>query len=103
MDITCFDRQFSALRHRIAGVYGKVHENLLNLPWIGLDRSQPPVERCDKLYVLANDAAENPGIALDDLIDVEYLGLHDLPAAERQQLPSQRRRFIPRLPNILDS
>ena len=84
------DGEDTALGHRIASVYGKVDENLLDLAGVGLHPSEGRVHDRADLDVLADEADEHGLDVGDDGIQVDDLRLEDLLAAERQELLSER-------------
>ena len=61
-------------------------------PASALMRPRSRACRTTKLDVLADDAAQHPLDAADDLVEIEHRRLHDVLSAEDEQLPGQRLR-----------
>ena len=85
------DRHRPASRHRVARVDREIDDHLLELSRIGADRTELGVEHRQQLDVLADQAPQHHVHVGDDGVEVEHPGLQDLPAAEREQLPGERR------------
>ena len=84
------DAQRAAVGHRVAGVDGEVHEHLLQARAVGEDRGQVVADGDLQLDELAERAREQRLEVGDERADVEHLGVHDLAAAEHQQLARER-------------
>ena len=91
LDVGRLDRELAAARHRVARVDDEVHEDLLDLPGIGLHGAEVEAAHDRQLDVLAEEAAQHLLDAADRLVEVEDPRLEDLLPAERQELPRQLR------------
>ena len=89
-DVRGLDRQLAALRHGVAGVHGQVHDDLVDLAWIGAHGAQLGAWNHDQIDVLADHAREHLQVLGDHLVQIEHFGGQHLFAAEGQQLPGQR-------------
>jgi hypothetical protein len=76
----------AALRHRIAGVDGEVHDHLLHLGGIGAHAAEGAAAASHQLDVFADQALEERAHALDDLAEVQDARLQHLLAAEGEEL-----------------
>ena len=76
--------------HRIAGIDRQVHDDLLDLAGIGLDRAKVRARDHDQIDVFADQAGEHLQVFRDDAVQVEHLGCEHLLAAEGQQLAGER-------------
>ena len=83
------DRHQTAVGHRVARVDDEVHDDLLQLSRIGLDRRARRVQLEDQLDPFSEQRAEHGRQVLHDLAHVQDTWLHDLLVAEGQQLPCQ--------------
>jgi hypothetical protein len=101
-DVRRLDQQLSAGRHRVAGVDGEVHQDLLELARIGVHAREVRREPGLELDVLAQRSAEQPVQLGHDDVEVEHLGTHHLATAEDQQLARQRGRPLCRPDDLLD-
>ena len=82
--IGCFDGDFAAMRHGIAGVDHQIHQNLLNLGGVYFYRSQTRGQGCFEIYIFANHAAKHFVKIGDNLIEVYDLRFNNLFAAKGQ-------------------
>ena len=85
-DVAGVDGQRAAAGHGVAGVDGEVHQHLLQLARIGHHRTQVTAGQDDQLDMLADGPDQHllhPG---NDLVQVENLRSHHLPAGESEQL-----------------
>ena len=101
LDIPGLYRQTAARRHRIPRVDHEVHQHLLELSGIGADGPQVGRKARDELYLLADEPAEHRVHPGDERVQVEPGGLQHLLSAEREQLPRQCCRALPRLDNLV--
>ena len=83
------DEQLAAAGHGVAGVDGEVDEHLLDHAGIGLDEGQLGGVTALQVDVLADDPLEHLGQVRDHFVQHQRLGLHDLLAAEGEQLAGQ--------------
>ena len=83
------DGQLTASRHRFLRVGGQVKDDLFHHHWIGFDGRQ--ARRIIELQgdALSNGAAHRPARIVDHLLQIQRVGLNNLPAAERQKLAGQ--------------
>ena len=77
-------------RHGVARVDRQVHDDLLDLAGIGLDRASRARDH-HEVDVLADQAGEHLQVFGDDLVEVDHFGRQHLLAAEGEQLARQRR------------
>lgn len=85
------DRQLSTRRHCVACVQRQVDQHLLELTGIGVDRPGLGSRDGDELDVLTDQAPQQLVGREHDPVDVDELELEHLAAAERKELPRQRR------------
>ena len=90
LDVRGRDPDDAAGRHGVAGVDGEIDQHLMDLALVGAHRCEVGIEGELQPDLLAEQALEHPGGVLGDRVQVEDARLHDLPAAERQQLLGQR-------------
>src|SRR6267143_4036611 len=95
------DDQPAARWHGVPGVDGKVHEDLFDLPEIGLDATEVGSAGDGHCDVLTDQAMENFLHFGDDRVQVENGGLDDLLPAEGQQLASERAGAVSGLADFL--
>src|SRR5208282_1307022 len=76
-------------RHGVARVHGQVHDDLVDLTWIGTDGSEDGAGNHDQIDVLPDHAGEHLQVLGNHFIQVEHLGSQHLLAAEGQQLPGE--------------
>jgi hypothetical protein len=77
-----FDGDAAAQRHGIAGIYGQVHNRLLDVVRIGLDVAGIGVQTHIEVDVFPNQAAQHVFGLPDDRGNVNDARLHDLAPAE---------------------
>ena len=100
LDVGDLNRQRTACRHGISRVHGKVQDDLLYLPAIGLDGRQLGPQAQHHLHVFPDEASQHrPHVGQHD-VQVEQRRLDDLLAAERQQLARECRGAHARLLNL---
>ena len=83
------DDQPAAVGHRVAGVDRQVHQHLLDLARVGLDRAGLADGADVELQVLADQAPQHAIELADDGVEIDDARLDDLPAREQQQLAGQ--------------
>ena len=81
--------QLAAVGHRVPGIDGKIQEDLFDHARVGLHEGRLLLVIAIQPDVFGNDAPQHFDHVLDQIIHHERLGLHDLLAAEDQQLASQ--------------
>ncbi len=94
------DAQRAALRHRVAGVDREVHQDLLDLVRIGLDRPQVRAGHRQQLDVLADQAAQHAVQVQRQLAEVDDPRLDDLLAGEGEQTVREVRGALRRLADL---
>ena len=99
--VGCFDQEFPAVWHGVAGIDRQVHEHLLDLSWIGLDPAQPGAQYHGQFNILSNQPAQHLFHVGDHHIQIQDLRLKHLAAAEGQQLLRQGGGAVPGLANLL--
>ena len=88
-DVGGFDRHPTAVRHRVAGVHDQVHQHLLELPRVGLDRRARGAGLGQQIDVLADQPPQHGADAANHGVEVEDLRLEDLLAPEGEELARQ--------------
>ena len=78
------DREPAAERHRIARVDDEVHDDLFDLPGIGMHPMQTVGQRGGKFNVLADDAPKHLLETANDLLEVGHPRFDHLSVAEGQ-------------------
>src|SRR5205085_347098 len=76
------DRQGTAARHRVPGIDGEVHDDLLELPAVRLHHHRMVSQFRDELDVVTDQALQETTGARDDVVQIENLGVQDLAARE---------------------
>ncbi len=102
LDIAGFDGELPSARHRVAGIHGQVHDDLLELSRIRQDVSELARQMHCEVDVFTEQAAEHALDPPDDLVHVRDPGLDDLLAAEAQELSGQGCRSLARLVHLPD-
>ncbi len=103
LDIGGLDRQAAAQGHGVAGVGHQVHQDLLDLTYVCLNRVQRRVEHRTQADVLANQPAEYALHAADDSVEAEHDRLHQLLAAEGEKLVRESPGLLGRLDDLLET
>ncbi len=88
--------------HGVPGVDGEVEHHLLDLPGVGENGRQVASELRPQLDVLTDGAAEHLLHGLDDLVEIEGLGVDNLPPPEDQQLAGEGGRPFGRNQDLVD-
>ncbi len=88
-DVGGLDGQLPAVRHGIAGVDRQVHDDLLDLSGIGLDRADVRARHHDQIDVFADQPGQHFHVFRDHAVQVNDLGSQHLLAAEGQQLAGE--------------
>ena len=83
------DGQAAAAGHGVAGVDREVHQHLLDLARVGLDRAGLADGADVELEVLADQPPQHAIELADDRVEIDDARLDDLPAGEQQQLAGQ--------------
>src|SRR5262249_688852 len=96
VDVRGLDGEAAALGHGITRVDGQVHDDLLELPRIGFHHPEIGRAPCHQADVLPNNPAQELVHVGHDNVEVQYLGLEHLFAAEGEKLASQRSRTLTR-------
>src|ERR1051325_1070728 len=78
------DRNVTAYRQSIARIHDQVHENLFNLPRVGLHLAQAWVKSRLQHHVFANQTAQHLIHVSDNDVEIEHAWLQHLFAAESQ-------------------
>ena len=97
-----FKHQLAALGHGIAGVDGQVEDDLLDLARVGFHPAQVGAKEGGQLDVFADQSPQHLLGIRHHRVKVEDLGLHDLLAAEGQELLSERGGAVGGLLDFLD-
>ena len=83
------DHETAAVGHRVAGVDGQVHQHLLDLAGIGLDRARFADGADVELEILADQAPQHAIHLADDRVQIDDARLDDLAPREEQQLAGE--------------
>ena len=100
IDVARLNDQAAAVRHRVAGVDGTVHQHLLELTGVANDRPQGGVQPRVDRDVFADGAREHTKDVGHHLVEIEGGGMQHLLPAEGQQLPREPCRAIRRSPDL---
>ena len=84
-----FDDQLSTTRHRIAGIDAEIDDDLLDGATVGMNLRQIGTAIGFEKDVFADEFPEHCAGALDDFAEIDAAELHDLLAAESEQLPDE--------------
>src|SRR5581483_2546208 len=91
------DLQRAALRHCVASVDCKIHDEVLEFSPVHLHRPQLGIEISHELDGRTKDTAEHVRHVFYNLIHVEYRGFEQLLAAEGEQVTRERSAALYRL------
>ena len=83
------DRELAAVRHGVARIDGEVHDHLLELVQVRLDRPDVAAVTDLELDRLAEQPGEQHGDVGERLVELDHLRPKRLPPRERQELPHQ--------------
>ena len=97
-----FDREVSAVGHRIASVDCQVRDHLLDLCPVGVDERRLVRPDGRQLDVFVDHPPQQLDHVGDDIAEVEDLGVHHLAAAEGEQLRGQARRLLSSSDDVAD-
>jgi hypothetical protein len=100
-DSARFDRQFASVRHGVAGVDDKIHEQLPDVAGIRPHLSNLPRADENHLRVFVHQPAQHFVHACHDRVEIEYHDLDDFPAAEDQELPREGGSALRRVSDFL--
>ncbi len=89
-DILDFDEQPAAVGHGVTRVQTQIHQNLLDLAWVGPDDAKVVSQIHLNLDSLADDIAQQADFFAGQLIQVCIAGLQQLAARKCQQLAGER-------------
>jgi hypothetical protein len=59
IDIPGFNGEFASLGHCVPSIDGKIHDDLLNPSWVGIDLSQTWLSNGNELDIFANHTAKH--------------------------------------------
>ena len=96
------DRERAALRHGVPGVDGQVRDHLLELAGIRGHVAERGIEIEPEQDPLAHEPPQHAAHVAHDRVEVDLSRLHDLLAAEREELTDERRRPVGRAADLLD-
>ena len=88
------DGQRAPMRHGVARVDDKIHDDLLELAGIGLDRATPGAPADIEVDVLSDQAPQHGRQAGDDRVEIEHPRRDDLLAAEGEELTGEAGREL---------
>src|ERR1700757_2797046 len=95
-----FNRQFSALGHRVPGIQDEIDDHLLDLNWVYGDAAERRGESSAKLDVLVDQPGQEPLGFPHDGVEVYNLRIKNLPPAEGEQLASKGSGTVRRFSNL---
>ena len=84
------DGEPAAVGHRVPRVDHQVHDHLLELARVGVHRAELRLQRRHQRDVLADEPRQHPLEVGDTVVEVDRLGLADLPPAEGEDLAGER-------------
>ena len=93
------NHQAPALRHRVARVYGQVHDDLVDHADVRIYRRNVVREIRFQCDVVAQQSVQKPGEIRQHCIEIDDAALHHLFAAEHEQLPREARTAFRRRRN----
>src|SRR5438552_1106131 len=82
--VRCLDCETAPRGHGIASIHHQVHQDLLDLPWVGLHRCQTGAENRQEINILTDHSLQHRVNVCNHGIEVQNFGLKDLLAAEGQ-------------------
>src|SRR5687768_2719773 len=88
-DVGRLDPQHAAIRHRIAGIQGKVQQDLLDLPAVSGDVVEVLLLHDLNEDVFADQASQHRLHTADDGVEIDDSGGEQLLSAERQKLAGE--------------
>ena len=97
------DGQGPAPRHRVAGVDGQVHDDLLDLARIDMHAAGLAAQHQLDHDVLADQPGQHSRDVADQIVEIEALGLEHLLAAEGEQLAGQLRGSVGGLADVAEA
>ena len=92
----------AAVRHGVARIDRQVHDHLLELQQIGLDRPQVASMHHLEIDLLADQAAQHHGEIAEHFAEIENLQAKRLLARKGHKMPYQTGRAIGALPDLHD-
>ena len=95
--VGCLDGELASVGHGIAGVHHQIHEDLLDLAWVGPHHAEVRRQHLNIVDVFAENPPQHLFDPSGDLIQVQHHRLQHLLAAEGQELPGQGHRALARL------
>src|SRR5450755_4676459 len=87
-------------RHRISRINHQIHQNLLNLAWIGRYGPNRDCWSERNNNILANHSLQHRGNVSHYFVQVESPGKYNLLATEREQLASELGRPVRGFPHL---
>jgi len=90
------NQESSSARHRVPRVHRQGEHDLLQLTGVGRDSREIGMQLGEEHDVLSHQSPDHHLHATDHPVEIQNLGLEQLPATEGQQLPSERRRAVGR-------
>jgi len=102
LNVRGLDGELPTMGHGVTGIDGQIHDDLLDLARVGAHAPQPRRRHGDQMNVFTDQPLEHPIHVGRDGVEVKYFGLEHLLAAERQELPGQRRGPFPSFLDLFD-
>jgi transposase len=92
--VLCLDNDVAPRRHRIARVDHKVHDYLLELPFVGPDRQKIGIVIERQPDFFSDEPVQEMGQIRERVAQIKHLGAQILLAGKRQKLAHQSGRAI---------
>ena len=77
----------ASVRHGVAGIHDQIHDDLLDIRFVGENAGKVIGQRATKIDVLSNEAPEHIAQTFHSLIQIEDFRLDDLLPTKREKLP----------------
>ena len=100
LDVGGLDGELASRGHRIPSVGAQVHQDLLELADVGLDRAHVGGQHRHEVYIFPDETLQHLLHAVDDVVQVHDLGLEHLLTTERQELAGQAGGTLGRLAHL---
>src|SRR6266436_7617684 len=94
MNIASLDAHFAPARHGVPRIEHKVHNHLFDLSWISFNVSKFGAEIHSQLVFFSYQPEQHLLEIRNNLIQIQYLRLHDLFATESEELSRESGRAV---------
>ncbi len=88
-DRSGLDGDLAGVGDGVPGVHAQVHQDLIDLGWIDLDRAQTLARDPGQVNVLADQPPNHGQQARHRVVEIKHLGVDGLPAGKAEQLPGE--------------